>query len=534
VASINIDKFGGLMPSTSRMNLGAVGAQVAHNLLAGTTEFKPVQSDSAGVPVTVLNDHPGSGNGEARTLFSLERTTGGGLNTGASKTWIATSDYRSYARVQIKDDTKSRTCYTFDDTYAAGTDTSPMVFSTDIPGGKKLGVPAPKTPPTVKVLSNKVFDAEAREGLVSSKVSEIVDLVKSKMTKVQVGSPMSGWAKTNGYIGYIDSNTKNAFVARVFAMDGNPSMNITKTYCTAGADKFSWILDPAAGAWYAQSRTTGNTEYPLPSWQLASTWHLCLSFRCHVDTYTIDTAALSTEIKKIEVSVGGATVATKLFTSDKSDALAGKVKDYIDGIKEKVSTKIGELEIKVNELKTMLDRGVSDINDTALSSFYQRPDIIAEIDEAANDFVDDFYDIIVKCRSITGYNKNKSLVNSGSVSGDKAILKASMTFGRGVSATGQVQPAPGFMMWGPTQTSSWEHIASVEFNTTFEDYIQTLSTGSGTTVGGGVTSYEWFNDYLNVTLDPPFSAAQVKLLNATSVDHFKSYPGVIPSATCIV
>lgn len=391
MTTLKIEKFVGLLPSVSPRNLGAAGAQVAHNLMSGTTEFVPVKKDTLVCTVGIDTTHPPTSSGtQAKTLFRLERNAQGNLHTGTSEDWIVTSDYRSYARTQIKDNTAARTCYSFDDKYADATGLEPRIF--DATGvNKKLGVPAPAKPPTVVVLSNEVFDAETREGIVTGKVAEIAKIVRENFTKTEVGYPFSDWRESDkrGFIPYIDSNSQKPYVAFMRqltdkavadgAFTGSYALEFTKvsSYSTyeqdmAAFNASKWILDSSLNTFPAISASDGTQ----PSWQVPGKPYICLPFRCSATSYSLDTVQLKPILAAMDVESGGDSVDQKMFSEEQVDTLLAKLSDLY----QKTSTL--ELYSKVKSLVSILPSNKDNDTSEKLALFYAQPSVVTEINNA--------------------------------------------------------------------------------------------------------------------------------------------------------
>lgn len=375
MTTLKIEKFVGLLPSVSPRNLGAAGAQVAHNLMSGTTEFVPVKKDTLVCTVGIDTTHPPTSSGtQARTLFRLERNAQGNLHTGASEDWIVTSDYRSYARTQIKDNTAARTCYSFDDKYADATGLEPRIF--DATGvNKKLGVPAPAKPPTVVVLSNEVFDAETREGIVTGKVAEIAKIVRDSFSISGVGYPFDTWplADKVGFVEYTSNLDSKKYIARVMRLEeGAEDKKLVPNSATSTAlfnQRFGWILDNSLTTFEAISAAEG----VCPSWQVPNKPYICLPFRSSAASFVIDKDKLKPLLAELKIDSSSGAADNIIFTSSQID-------EFIS-LLEKSYTPDGaeELSIKAKSLATFMTSGSSATSIEELVAFYESPAIVAEL-----------------------------------------------------------------------------------------------------------------------------------------------------------
>jgi hypothetical protein len=127
MAIIKIDNFGGELPRVSPRVLPVGAAQINSNLLATSSEFRPLQEDSA----------VAMGASNAKTLYRLSRDAIGALRTGDATGWIAETADKNYVKGQINDDATERTYVTFNAGSAA-----PRVIDA-LGANRLLGVPAP-------------------------------------------------------------------------------------------------------------------------------------------------------------------------------------------------------------------------------------------------------------------------------------------------------------------------------------------------------------------------------------------------------
>lgn len=128
---LNFSNFGGEIPRASAQALPADAAQVNQNLLATSTEFRPLSADT-----TITTGLDG-----AKTLYRLSRNADGTLRTndpaGDATGWIAEAADKSYVKGQINDDATDRTYVTFND----GTQAPRAIDATG--ANRLIGVPAP-------------------------------------------------------------------------------------------------------------------------------------------------------------------------------------------------------------------------------------------------------------------------------------------------------------------------------------------------------------------------------------------------------
>lgn len=148
MAIIDITNFGGLIPRVNARALPPGAASVNSNLLATSTEFRPMLQH-----VAVTN--PGGdrawagGTANAKTLFRGTRRKDGTRITDANESWYADAKALSFVKGQLADDDRDKSYLSVDDSTTAGQKTGnspPLAIATNPDEGKLLGVPAPARP----------------------------------------------------------------------------------------------------------------------------------------------------------------------------------------------------------------------------------------------------------------------------------------------------------------------------------------------------------------------------------------------------
>lgn len=175
---LKIQSFGGLVPRVSPRALPAGAAQRYENLLATSTELRPLPGDK-----TVA-----AGLAGARTLYRLGRTPAGALRTGDTDGWLSDVDDKSYVKGQLNDDATERTVVTWNDGAQP-----PRVI--DAKGADRpLGVPAP---PQLSTAHNAVDEFTRDEALAwvdEELVPAIVEALRTALAEARVDgtTPVAG------------------------------------------------------------------------------------------------------------------------------------------------------------------------------------------------------------------------------------------------------------------------------------------------------------------------------------------------------
>ena len=175
---LKIQSFGGLVPRVSPRALPAGAAQRYENLLATSTEMRPLPGDK-----TVA-----AGLAGARTLYRWGRTPAGALRTGDTDGWLSDVDDKSYVKGQLNDDATERTVVTWNDGAQP-----PRVI--DAKGADRpLGVPAP---PQLSTAHNAVDEFTRDEALAwvdEELVPAIVEALRTALAEARVDgtTPVAG------------------------------------------------------------------------------------------------------------------------------------------------------------------------------------------------------------------------------------------------------------------------------------------------------------------------------------------------------
>lgn len=188
---IKVTNFGGEIPRLLPRSLPADAAKENANLLATSSDFRPVMG-----PSTVA-----AAEGGAISLYRRQRDSNGALLANDSEGWITSSSLDiNFVRGQINDDTTERTYQSFNDGSRA-----PRVTSHQVISGRavdfQLGVPAPEKP-SVALLKAKSFTyADAREWLSTTLAPTVADAIRATLSEDQCSArftDLSGNRLTTG------------------------------------------------------------------------------------------------------------------------------------------------------------------------------------------------------------------------------------------------------------------------------------------------------------------------------------------------
>ena len=178
MTTLKITQFGGQVPRVSPRALPAGAAQRYENLLATSTELRPLPGDK-----TVA-----AGLAGARTLYRLGRTPAGTLRTGDTDGWLSDVDDKSYVKGQLNDDATERTVVTWND----GAQPPRVIDAAD--ADRPLGVPAP---PQLGTAHNAVDEFTREEALAwvdEELVPDIVEALRTALVEARVDgtTPVAG------------------------------------------------------------------------------------------------------------------------------------------------------------------------------------------------------------------------------------------------------------------------------------------------------------------------------------------------------
>lgn len=371
MAGLRLTTFGGLFPSVPPRAMREDAAQVCVDLDASAPEFRPMKTDT-----TVVAD---SGLSNPLSLYRLAYTAGGEFNTTMTTGWVVNAQHINYVRGPI-DDTTERTYYSFNDGSAA-----PRVF--DVNGNDRLmGVPAPLTAPAVVHNEVDEFTVEDRQSSLTAALETAVTAVRGNATPVWRGATHPGTG-TQGYgdqlaaYGFTYSGDVLSNMVRVYRLTGVGG-TISNTYCTAATTEFSWVFDPAIGAFYGNSTGT-------PTWAGTGQAHVGIAFPAYGRTYDLNGAAIESALAAIDMP--GMDDGTKLLTTDQVTEIVDELQEYADPDNDFVGPLIKALAQKVGQLQAILDGGPRASLSASVAAFYNKADVAAAISAAKTNFYNTVY-----------------------------------------------------------------------------------------------------------------------------------------------
>ncbi len=175
---MKLANFGGVFPRTSPRALAVESAQVNHNLLATSPEFRPLLGD------LYVGDAPVG----AKSIYRTTRNPDGSIRTDDTSGWIVSLEDKNYVKGQLNDDATERTLVTHN-----GGLERPRVF--DVKGADRLlGVPAPPKPTVVLVAVDEFTMDEAVEWVGGTLTPAAVEAVKASIEWVMMdgATPVAG------------------------------------------------------------------------------------------------------------------------------------------------------------------------------------------------------------------------------------------------------------------------------------------------------------------------------------------------------
>lgn len=316
---IVLNNMGGVRPSTLPRALPDGDAQIANNLLARTTEFRPLQND---VPVAT------SPVGNPKTLYRTARDSSGAFTSNMALNWRTNAQHVNYVKGQVNDQRSERTYYTQADGSAP-----PRVFSVaevDENGSffagvdKPLGVPPPETATGRVVSSGAVFTVDQRTSLLRAAGAEMIRILGENLLLDWVGWPHPGTGAEygpNGRAGWLDqegfsvqgtnNNQVYSNVWRVAAVGGLGSTNILSTYSSfpgGQGEAGKGVFDPRLNGQYQMAQAPYNK-----AWVRLNEYHIVVPIPAYGRTYRWNSSAVAA-LWEAQVKMPGTNGTKPMFT----------------------------------------------------------------------------------------------------------------------------------------------------------------------------------------------------------------------------
>lgn len=368
MAVIKVNKLGGIYPSVLPRNLPDDAAQVAENLLARTTEFRPLQVDS--VAATSATNNP-------KTLYRLARKADGSFNSDLSTGWRTHAGHLNYVKGQVNDEATERTYYTYMDGL------TPPRATNALGADRPLGVPSPLTKLTAAVTEVYTFTPEIRSAEIEAVMQQAVRLVlETAPVRTLVGLadalPAVGWIQESD----VSSDPEaEKFVLRIFAV--NPTTNaIIDTYSAMPVAEANWVLDPVLGGFYA----TKPVGYTAPAWASAHSKWWCIRVRGFATAFDIAQAALDAALDTLKMP--GTQGADPLLTPADVTEVVARIVELADKDSPAVADKIKRLYTRQQDLANMFQSGGAATLVEAIKAFYAKSEINNAIESAKADYAE--------------------------------------------------------------------------------------------------------------------------------------------------
>ncbi len=309
MAVIKISTFGGILPSVDPRNLPPESAQVAHNLDLRFGDFRPLRDVGDPLPgVTVV---PG-----AKSIF---RTPSG--------VWLSSATDTNYVNGQIND-------AEFERVYLTGRNPDyPEVWQQDV--YYRLGVPAPRTKPTVSVVVNDEFLQADRDAVANSIVDDITKAVRLNVSELYAGNTPSGGSEDATWFTYNQVDNELTPNLGYFAYAVPATGTAAAPVITRASD--SYLLDSALGGKFV---TIGASTY----------WAIPVQARAL--NYRVSITGLTSYLQG--VLKPNSSTNEKLFSAAQAAAIAERAADLVDVTKDPVKGYVSAINAKQGELISLL------------------------------------------------------------------------------------------------------------------------------------------------------------------------------------
>ena len=431
---IKIDNFGGMHPSASDRALGPGQARESVDLLATTSEFRPLQEAGqllqhagASSPVTVLQPGGAGAITDPRAIMRLSTADGYDVDDLANG-WVLFQDAASTAAWPIRDGANERHSFTSESGAV-----QPKVF--DSTGFVKLlGVPAPEAITTDVVVVNEYTEEEdtaARDRIPK----ELADLFKENTIFETIGSQPA--LPTGGGEGWVAHTETVRPLPLVTAAEGDYAYLVPMT---AGA-----LTDPVGHGYLLDPRFVGK---PV-TYDGHDYWGVNVT--CTGRGRLMDGPAWLADAKAIEHPDPGVVRTIGVdYDSEHQMFTNGFLTDIRDWVlatynrtNPVVASQVHQVEVASNLLvSSVVSTASSDAARLTTMAFYSKPDVDAEMDAARLAFATalfdaehDIYpaaddiDLNTMLYFLTEFDDNLDWTTAGARVLDKVTLRAELLAG---------------------------------------------------------------------------------------------------------
>lgn len=363
---ITISKFGGLEPSVLPRALPPEASQRCVNMTPDTLDFRPMPSDVAVATQLVTNP---------ATLYRFDRKADGSFNSDETTGWIGAAALLNLARQQLNDDTTGKIYYT----HADGS--QPMRWHNVAGTNRQVGVPAPTTAPTITSVNDSyVFTEVVKQRESQAVLEEAIRAVLGFVIPswVGFGTLPTGWVRRSTFVASSDPvfAAYEREAVRVFAV--NPSTNaLVSTYSDMPVSEAAWVFNPALGGVYAELASGSPL---IPSWAAGHTKWWCIPMRAYAQVFDINDASLKPALMALKMP--GTQGADLLLTNAQADLIIARLLEHADKDGDRVKAKTQSLLAKLEDVRAKFTAGAAGSLSAAVSGFYSRTDVAAQIASA--------------------------------------------------------------------------------------------------------------------------------------------------------
>lgn len=356
MSAITIPSVGGIRPSTLPRALVPNDGQTANNILARTSEFRPLQNDLV-VRVDSGIDNP-------KTLYRTARDANGNFTSDMTVNWRADAKDVNYVKGQVNDQKSERTYYTQQDGSAP-----PRVFSVaEVAANgnffagidKPLGVPPPTTA-YGSVDTNYNFTPEERTAKLVAAGKELVSIIRSNYVVTWAGMAHPGSSRP-GYLDYYWDGSdathydlNYATVFRAFLVSPTNPRQVVNTFCGIAPAVFdpanpdAGVFDPSLGGFFVKA----DARYNFPWVSLGSDYYV-VPFHAYGRTFDFNLASTLAACRAVKMP-NDAT--QQLFTDDQLTTLLNQFKTDYGPSNPRIKNLIDTMSASASSVLAKVDTG---------------------------------------------------------------------------------------------------------------------------------------------------------------------------------